>query len=616
MATEEQHHHLKIQGPQGKDALAIEHLRVSEGLSRLFEIHVRFIANKRLSDLEGQVGQAVSISLTLSGQSESEARYFHGHIASIGELGKPLHNSEGQRYEARVVPRAWSARNRSNCRIFQEETALDIAETVLGEHEVELVRSIEGTPRNYRYCVQYNETDWDFVTRLLAHEGLFFFFEHSESGHRMVVGDNVNAYQPALEDSVIYRSGDSGDSRIYQWRQDHRAGPDALVEQGFDFTRPGETVADSGKASIPGEAFGEQEIFHYIGEDRLLINDSEPLAATHLKGLNREAQVYHGASDYLSFGAGLTFSFREHEDGVSSSTGFVITRFECSASVPVNSEDGDSGESSHYTNTFECIATDKPFVPARQPKPVIPGVQTATVTTGPGEELHVDEYGRVRVQFHWDREGKNNPDSSCWIRVAQGWAGAGFGAQFLPRQGQEVVVEFINGDPDQPLVTGSVYNDDNPLPYSTDKQLNSSGIRSRSTLEGGEANYSEIRFDDDKGKELLVLHAEKDHELTVENDETDSVGNNRQTEIGNDDKLKVGNNQNATIGGDRTSETSGSDTIKAGKTITVDAGTSITLQTGAASITLESSGNIAIEGTQISLDGATISLKGANISLN
>ncbi|NIV33323.1 MAG: type VI secretion system tip protein VgrG, partial [Anaerolineae bacterium] len=119
------------------------------------------------------------------------------------------------------------------------------------------------------------------------------------------------------------------------------------------------------------------------------------------------------------------------------------------------------------------------------------GVQTATVTTGPGEELHVDEYGRVRVQFHWDREGKNDENSSCWIRVAQGWAGAGFGAQFLPRQGQEVVVEFINGDPDQPLVTGSVYNDDNPLPYSTDKQLNSSGIRSRSTLEGGEANYSE-----------------------------------------------------------------------------------------------------------------------------
>ncbi|TDT43946.1 type VI secretion system secreted protein VgrG [Halospina denitrificans] len=615
MATEQQHHHLKIQSSLGKDALALESIRVSDGMSRLFEITVRFVANKRISDMQGQVGEEVTISLTLSGQAKAKERYFHGHIRTICELGKPLHNKDGQRYEAVIVPRAWSAQNRTNCRIFQDETAADIVETVLSEHDVDLTKKIDGELHTYKYCVQYNETDWAFVCRLLAQEGLFFYFEHSKSGHKMVISDNVNAYQPAEENKVVFRSGSTGDCRIASWYTGHRATPNAMVEQGFDFTKPKESIEDPTEEKVPGKAFGGRELFRYIGEDAPL-NENTKLAKTHLQGLAQDASLFQGTTNYPSFGVGLTFEFREHEDAIPSHNEFVITEMELTASAPINSDGGSRGAAVSFNTTFECIPTDKVYVPTRIKKPSIPGVQTATVTVGSGEELHVDEHGRVKVQFHWDREGKNNHKSSCWIRVAQSWAGDGFGAQFLPREGQEVMVEFVNGDPDQPLITGTVYNGDNRMPYSPKDQFNSSGIRSRSTTKGGKDNYSEIRFDDDKGEELLVLHAEKDHELTVENDETDDVGNNRKTKVGNDDNLAVKNNQTVDITGDQKTDIGGSQTIKAGKSVTVDAGTSITLQTGAATITLESSGAISIEGTQISLNGTTIALKGASISLN
>lgn len=631
MATEQQHHHIKIESSLGKDALALEHVRVNEGMSRLFEIHARFVANSRISDVEGQVGEPVTIVLTLSGQAGTEERYFHGHIRTLRELGKPMHNSKGQRYEAVIVPRAWSATNRTNCRIFQDETAMDIVETILGEHSVALSKKIESTLHTYKYCVQFNETDWIFVCRLLAQEGLFFFFEHSKSAHKMVITDNVNAYQPAKENQVVFRSGYTGDCQISNWYKGFRATPNAMIEQSFDFTKPKEKVTDSTQNKVPGKAFGQRELYRYIGEDKPL-NENTKLAGTHLQGLTQEAKVFRGVSDYASFGVGLTFSFKEHEDGIPSPNEFVITRMLLEASAPINSEDGTSGEGLSFHNNFECITTEEPYSPRRLKKPHIPGVQTATVTVAPGEELHLDKHGRVKVQFHWDREGKYNHKSSCWIRVAHSWAGEGFGAQFLPRVDQEVMVEFVNGDPDQPLITGAVYNGDNRMPYSPVSQYNSSGIRSRSTTKGGKANYNEIRFDDDKGEELLVLHAEKDHELTVENDETDDIGNDRETQVGNDDNLTVKNNQtvditgdqtedvggNQTVGivGDQATDIGGSQTVQAGQTITVTAGTSITLQAGAASITLESSGKISVQGTDISLQGTTISLQGAAIKLN
>ena len=607
MAKEQQHHYLKIHSTLGEDALVLERLTVNEGMSRLFHIEVGFVASARLADMKAQVGEGIAVSLTLGDKAAAKERFFHGHILSIRELGKPIHNSAGQRYTATIVPRAWSATHRTNCRIFQDKTATDIVETVLGEHQVSLVKKLNKPLYKFTYCVQYQESDWDFVCRILAHEGISFFFNHSRSAHEMVLTDNVKAYAKAAESNVVFCSRPIGKARISSWHTAFRATANAVVEHGFDFTKPTEKVKDSPQGEVPGRTFGKREVFDFLGEDAPL-NDNAKLAAAHLQGLTQEATIYRGVSNCRSFGVGLMFGFAEHEDAIPSHNEFVITEMTLEASVPLNSENQAGGERFTYSNNFRCLPTTQVYTPARVMKPVIPGIQTATVTCAPGEEIHVDEHGRIKVLFHWDREGANNQKSSCWIRVAQSWAGAGFGAQFLPREGQEVIVEFVNGDPDQPLVTGSVYNGKNKMPYPPIAERNSSGFRSRSTTKGAAANYNELRFDDSKGKELLVVHAERDHELTVENDQKDEIGNDRKTQVGNDDQLNVKNNRTIDIGGDQK--------VSSKKTITVQAGTSITLKTGAASFTMESSGAICMKGTTIDLQGTTISLKGAKISLN
>lgn len=607
MGKEQQHHYLKIHSALGEDALVLERLTVNEGMSRLFLMEIGFVANTRLPAMKGLVGEEIAISMTLGEEASAKERFFHGHILSIRELGKPLHNSEGQRYTATVVPRAWSATHRTNCRIFQDKTAIEIVEAVLSEHQVSLVKKLHKALYNFHYCVQYQESDWDFVCRLLAHEGLSFFFRHSRSAHEMIVTDNVKTYEKAAEPDAVFCSRPTGKPHISSWYTGFRATANAVVEHGFDFTKPTQKVDDKPQEQVPGKAFGKRELFDYLGEDAPL-KDNAKLAGSHLQGLTQESTNFHGVSDYRSFGVGLMFRFEEHEDAIPSHNEFVITEMALEAAVPLNSEDQSGGGRFTYTNTFKCLPTTDVYTPARISKPVISGIQTATVTCAAGEDIHVDEHGRIKVLFHWDREGKKDQKSSCWIRVAQSWAGAGFGAQFLPREGQEVLVEFVNGDPDQPLVTGSVYNGKNKMPYPPLNERNSSGIRSRSTTKGAAANYSELRFDDSKGKELLVVHAERDHELTIENDQADDVGNNRKTLVGNDDQLTVKNNQTVDITGDQK--------VSAGKTIVVEAGTSITLKTGAASITMESSGAISMKGTTLSLQGTAISLKAGKISLN
>ncbi len=599
MSKETQHHFLKIHSSLGTDALILEKLSVSDGMSRMFELRVCFTANERIKDMRRHIGEEVAVSLSLGSDASEKERFFHGHFLNINELGKPMHNKDGQRYSAVIVPRAWSATSRTNCRIFQDQTALEIVETLLGEHEVAHRKVLNGALYTHRYCVQYNETDWEFISRVLAHEGLTFYFEHTASAHTLVITDTNKAFQAAAENQVIFASRNIGKARITRWQKGYRATSDTMVEHGFDFTRPDRKIQATTREQVPGELFGKRELFEYIGEDRPL-NDRGGQTTRHLQALAMEAQTFEVDSSYRSFGAGLTFSFKSHEDGIPDDNDFVITDILINAEVPLNSDNQSSGGELVFSNHFYCRPASRPYVPARKPKPVMPGLQTATVTCAPGEEIHVDDHGRIKVQFHWDREGKYDQKSSCWIRVAQSWAGENWGAQFLPRVGQEVLVEFVNGDPDQPLITGSVYNGKNKMPYEPRSAKNISGIKSRSTTKGGGSNYNEISFDDSLGSEWLRIHAEKDHELTIENDQTDDVGNNRTTTVGNNDKLDVGNNQ----------------TINVGKTITVDAGDSITFKTGAASITMDSSGNIAIKGTSISVKGTDIALKAAKISLN
>ncbi|MFW5825204.1 MAG: type VI secretion system Vgr family protein, partial [Marinobacter sp.] len=392
MSKETQHHFLKIHSSLGEDALVLEKLTVSEGMSRLFDIRVGFTANQRIGDMRQHIGEEVVISLAMTDKLGSRERYFHGHFLTVSELGKPLHNKDGQRYSAVIVPRAWSATSRTNCRIFQDKTALDIVETLLGEHQVAHRKVINGAPYTHRYYVQYNETDWEFICRVLANEGLTFYFEHTDSAHTMVITDSDKAFQPAQENQVVFTTRNTGRARISHWERGCRAMSDQMIEHGFDFTRPDDRVLTRSQEEVPGDLFGLRELFEYHGEDRPL-KDKANLTKKPLQALALKSETLAAISTYRSFGAGLTFSFQSHEDGPQDPNDFLITDILIQAEVPLNSENQPAGGTLEYHNEFLCRPANQPCVPARIPKPAMPGLQTATVTCAAGEEIHVDEHG-------------------------------------------------------------------------------------------------------------------------------------------------------------------------------------------------------------------------------
>jgi type VI secretion system secreted protein VgrG len=283
------------------------------------------------------------------------------------------------------------------------------------------------------------------------------------------------------------------------------------------------------------------------------------------------------------------FTFSEHDESEEKGKSYVLTHISISASVATQIGN-DQTNKERFSCNFTCIPKSILFRPrANTPRPFIQGVQTAIVTGSQKEkEIHIDKLARVKVQFHWDREGKHDDHSSCWIRVSQSWAGKGFGSFFTPRVGQEVLVEFLNGDPDQPIIIGSVHNADQVPPNDLHNNKTQSGIKTRSSEGGTEANANELRFDDKKGEELVLLHAEKDHHLEVEKDQKDSIGGSRTTDIKNKDHTKVG------------------------ESFTIEAGKEIIIKTGSASITLKSDGTIEIKGKTVTVSGKTTTVKGSN----
>lgn len=372
MSKETQHHFLKIHSSLGADALVLEKLSVSEGMSRLFEIEVGFTANDRIRDVRPHIGEEVVISLAMTDKLGSMERYFHGHFLTISELGKPMHNKDGQRYKAVIVPRVWSATSRTNCRIFQDKTALDIVETLLGEHSVKHRKVINGAPYTHRYYVQYNETDWEFICRVLANEGLTYFFEHTDSAHTMVITDSETAFRPALENQVVFTTRNNGSARISHWERGFRAMSDQMMEHGFDFTRPNDRVITESRESVPGDLFGKRELFEYHGEDRPL-KEKANFTRKHLQALAMESASLEAVSTYRSFGAGLTFSFKSHEDGPQDPNDFVITDIQINAEVPLNTDDQPSAGTLEYHNEFLCRPANQPTCRREFPSRPCPG---------------------------------------------------------------------------------------------------------------------------------------------------------------------------------------------------------------------------------------------------
>jgi type VI secretion system secreted protein VgrG len=545
---------IRIATPLGEGALRLLRMSGSEELGRLFryELDLQGEAGEEI-DFNALLGETVTVTATLPDGAE---RFFHGHVSSLGLVG---HHRESWIYRATVSPWLWFLTRTANCRIFQNMTVPDILRQVFGDHGFSDVDDqLTGTYREWEYCVQYRETDFNFVSRMMEQEGIYYYFTHEEGAHTLVLADNLASHSTVANFETVpyYPPSEAArreEGHVSEWRVTQRVQPGALELQEYDPLSPSLdlTVVSNRDRPNPRSGF---EIRDYPGE-YVETGDGEQYAVTRLEEYQSRFQRAWGATNAAGLSAGSLFTL-EHHPRDDQNIEHLVTSANYELANPAwETGSRGTGEEPTFELTIAAVPSDQRFVPARStPKPVVPGPQTAVVTGPAGEEIHTDEHGRITVQFHWDREGAHDENTTCWIRVAQAWAGREWGAIHLPRIGQEVIVDFLEGDPDRPIVTGRVYNAENPPPYALPDNKTQSGIKSRSSKGGGGGNFNEIRMEDKAGEEQVYLHAEKDMTEEVENDQTVHVMNNRDKTVDNDETNHIKNNRTENVDGDETIE--------------------------------------------------------------
>ena len=516
---------LTIKTPLGPDALILTGFTGEESLSRLFRFRLELISARETIDATAIMRQSVTWSVVCEGRRR---RYFDGMVRSFSAAG--LLQNRLRRYTAEVVPNLWLLTQNADCRIFQEQTAVEIIEAVFRDRGFSAYDTGKLT-RSYRkriYCVQYRETDFDFVSRLMEEEGIFYYFEHADGRHTMVLADGARAYE-AIEDSTVHLShGRSSFERLSTWARNHAVPTGGVATRDYNPLEPGANMESQQPTTAQG-ADRALTLFDYPG---LYDNksDGDGLASVRIEEEEAAAERAVGRGEVRTFRPAGTFSV----EGVPGEQGKTYALTWVAHSAQDNSQMPGQMRPASYDNEFACLPASVVFRPPRvTPKAVARGLQTAVVVGPSGSEIHTDEHGRIKVQFFWDRYGRNDEHASCWIRVAQIWAGPQWGAQFIPRIGHEVVVAFLEGDPDRPLVIGSVYNGRNAPPFDLPANKTQSGVRSRSSLNGSLTTCNEFRFEDKKGSELVFLHAEKDLLHEVENDEDIEIGNNQTIYVAN-----------------------------------------------------------------------------------
>ncbi len=572
-----------------------------EGVSELFELRVTIATESTLA-FDDVVQKKASLEIDVGGDGGSP-RSMAGIVARIE------YEHEGKKalqYCITIVPWAWLLLHRTDTRAFLDLTAPNIIEKVFngaGRTSGDDYRlSLQATYTKRDFCVQYNESDWDFVCRLMEDEGIAYFFEHSESGHKLVLVDTPTAMAPISGTSTLkFRppsgslspSNDPAHVSRFHYSEEVRSGKVTLRD--YDFVKP--ALLLEGKAE--GATDTSLEVYEYPGE-LTVPADGATLSKIRLGALAVPRTHGSGDSACPSCSAGFTFTLSEHPCDAFNHE-YLLTRVEHFATDNYSAARGDDDRpETSYRNSFEVIPSTVQFRPPRVTRrPRILGAQTAIVVGPASEEIYVDQYGRVKVQFHWDRLGKKDDKSSCWVRVAQTWAGEAWGSMFIPRINQEVVVTFLDGNPDCPLIVGSVYHGTNVTPYSLPGDKTRSTIKSNSTPGGGGSN--ELRFEDKKGSEEVFIHAQKDWTIGVENDKNQKVGHDETLTVAHDRTKEVQNDQTATVDHDDAL------TVKNDQTITVQHDQSVTVQNNR-SMTVQADHTEAVTGKQTMTVGKAQSL--------
>ena len=576
---------IEITTPLGDDVLLFHTMQAREELSRVGECRLELLSPKNDINLDDILGKSVTVKVALQ---DDGVRYFNGYVTRFSQ-GEAY--GKYRRYYANVHTWAWFMSRTADCRIFQEMSVPDIVKKVFADHPTAMFKDeLTGSYRKWTYCVQYRETDLNFVCRLLEEEGIYFFFTHEEGQHTLVMADSYSGHAPCQDEPIPFIAPEDlarpDIEHVSTWSLTREVQPGVYAQDDYDFERPSVELRTQ-KAVVRQYSPSTYEVYDYPG-GYLIKGDGEATAAVRIDEYATQFETAQAASNAKAVAVGSLFTLEKcpRED---QNREYLIV----AATYDVEFSDYEAMPDrggAEYRCTFVAMSSKQQFRPRRStPKPFVQGPQTAVVVGPAGDEIYTDKYGRVKVLFHWDREGEKNKDenSSCWVRVSQPWAGKAWGAVAIPRIGQEVVVDFLEGDPDQPIITGRVYNAEQMPPYALPANMTQTGIKSRSSKGGGPDNFNEIRFEDLKGSEQLFIHAEKNQDIEVENDETHWVGHDRKKTIDHDETTlvkhdrteTVDNNETITVHKNRVERVDVNETISIGgnRNITVEKSESATV---------------------------------------
>ena len=607
---------LSLETPAGPDVMLIERVQGRESLSEPFLYRIDALGPIEPPAPETIVGHSINIGIR---QPDGQRHFINGLARSLG-VGIPV-GREQRYYTIEVVPWLSLLSYTSDCRIFHSlggggpMAVPKIVETIFQEFGFSAFefRSLAGNYQPREYCVQYNETYLDFIHRLLEEEGIYYYFTHERGRHRMILSDSAAGYSKMTPATLRFLPSGQYADQIARWERVYAIAPGRWAAKDYDFQSP-RLALDSGEASVSKVPVSTRyELFEYPG--RYATRDAGSLLARRrMETEERGLEGVRGAGGCRTLHPGLTFALTDHPTAAENNQPVVVASLEfegCNeAFLP-----GDTRKAS-FTSSFQAVpakAVVRP--PRRTSKPSVRGVQTAFVVGPAGEEIHTDKFGRIMVQFHWDRRGRSDEKSSCWIRVAQSWAGHQWGVQTVPRVGMEVLVDFVDGDPDRPLVIGVVNNADALPTYTLPEHKTRSGIKTRSSPGG--SGFNEIRFEDKAGKEQVFIHAQRDYDLRIAHDSRTSVASGRHLSVAGGLWEWVGKNHHATVDGDHVEAVGGGVSRKVaidvqekiGTNLAINAGANICLEAGA-SLTLKVGGNF------ITLNAAGIAMTGTMVMIN
>ncbi|MDF9910233.1 type VI secretion system Vgr family protein [Pantoea agglomerans] len=565
------------------DGLLFHTLKGTETLSRPFVLTAELLATDARIDRHALLGKPVTFTLPTDGLMNAlSPRYLNGKITRVAVRSQELSGTRYAVYELTVEPDLWPMKRDRNLRIFQSQTVPQIVQTLLKEYGVNVETRLAGSYRVWEYCVQYQESSLDFISRLMELEGIYYFFRHEADKHTLVLCDAPDQHQafPGYE-TIAYHVTPSGgvvtEEGISQWSLAESVTPGIYSTDDYDFRKPNAWMLQARQnpaSPVPGSVDVYDWPGHFVDHSH-----GESYARIRQEVWQAEHHSVSGSGTATGIAPGFTFSII-NAPHFSDNGEYLVTSatYDFAENSYASGDTGDSRHNIHFTVLPSSVTYRTPPETAW---PKTHGPQTAKVVGPKGESIWTDRYGRVKVKFHWDRLAKGDDTSSCWVRVSSAWAGQGFGGVQIPRVNDEVVVDFINGDPDRPIITGRVYNEASMPPWNLPEDATRMGFMTRSK-DGHNDNSSFLFFEDKPGGELLNMHAEKDMNISVENDKTVSVDGCRTTKIGKDQTDEINGDSTFHYKQKRTTTVDGAETktFNNGEKTTIENGRVLKINNG------------------------------------